>query len=219
MALVLIKATTAAPSLPPLTSLDPTYCSGIDSFPQPYPVSGTCSVTSLHAVDPESGLLGVQLSGALQISQPAGPAGIAVPIISGVDDNYPSNTAPYTGTIPVSWDFSATSNNGSNLSWSLVFEFFDENGKPAEIQEGNMADFNLASGATESGTSSITLTDAGVTSYSISLLVDGQPSADSISVTMDSIDVAPPTRTPEPASTLLFSGGLMILAVWHFRRR
>lgn len=216
--LIFVRIALASPSAPALTFFapNPTECSGFEADPVPGSPTGSCSVVAQNAVDPVSGVLGVKLSGAMQVVQPTGPVGIA--IFSGFAPVVGSSA--YSGTIPVSWDFNAASSDGSNVSWSLAFDFFEAGeSPPVLIVEGDTTDFDLASGSTVTGTSSITFSDADITSYSISLVIRGQSSANEISVTAGSLEIAPPTQAPEPGSTLLFSGGLIILAAWHRRRR
>jgi hypothetical protein len=221
----LMAGQASAQAPPPLTSF--TAGSGGCSA-TPLPLSGSsggsygpCSLVAQTSEDVVSGLTGVKLyatNGSFEISNLGGDFGMAILAFGGVNGGGEELTAPFTGTIPVSWDFTPSSSDGSNLSYALFFEFYTS-GNVFEISEGDLNNFNLASETEVAGTSSISLTNAAIESYSITLDVEGQPGASSITVAIpqNSVDIAPPA--PEPASVLLFGSGMAGLLFRGLRRK
>jgi hypothetical protein len=217
----------SAQTPPPLTSFTPTACDA-EASPFGGGVSLTsaslCTMVAQTSVDPVSGLLGVTLDATNDsfeaISSSGGRFGLVVYGYGGVNGTTDeSATATYTGTIPLSWDFTATSSDGGNLAWWLIFSFYGPAGE-SQIVEGDLGNYDLVSGTQVSGTSSISFSDASVTGYSINLeVLEAQSSAGTISVTVpqDSLGIA--SSAPEPASIALLSAGVFALILFALRSR
>jgi hypothetical protein len=214
----------AAQSPPPLVYFTPGSC-GVLPNPGTDTVKGGCAVAAQAAEDPISGLTGVKVyttGGPAEASDSSnGTVGLDIFADGGVNgESTLATSASYTGTIPVSWDFTATSSDASNLAWSLQIAFESTGGPVSgQILEGSAGNFTLASGVEMSGTSSLSLSNSVITGYLISLVVAGQPSADSISVSVpqNSLDIAAPA--PEPGSLALLSIGVAVFLCSMRRER
>jgi len=179
-----------------------------------------CAIEQETTPDPVSGLLGVDIyapGGILETVQPdVSLPGLDINITGGGN----SIGSAFTGTIPVSWNFTVTVSNGSDFAWRGTFSIFDSNNPNGvvTVTEGHIAPgiFESPSGSTISGNDFIHLTDADVTGYSFSLAVMANAPAGT-ALTLDlppgSLQIA---ASPEPQGIVSLGLGLVTIV---FRKR
>ena len=208
----------------PLTAFTPGNC-GVSALGSNVNVSsgGACVDVAQSGAD-SGGLLGVKVYSAdsLESLEPSpisafsgsgGTFGLAIIASGGTTGNV------FSGSIPVSWDFSVTTSDGGNFAYALTYTIFGSPGN--SFSTGNLT-FTNTSGSTISGTNSISLPSGTVDNYFVELEVEEQTTCCSKALTLDvptnSLDLAPAAATPEPGSVFLFGSGFAGLLLRRFRR-
>jgi hypothetical protein len=195
---------------------------------------GLCSSEQESAIDPTSGILGVKLvaTGDLEPFSSAfgqGSGGTYGITVSG--SGRQTGVSPFTGTIPVLWDFTATSSDGGSMAYTLTYTL--TNPPSQQPVEGNiigpptLTETGTAlSGVAVTGADAFTsLSGQNIFGYSISLSISkftqgGQQSI-SLNIPEGSLDLAATavSGTPEPGTIALMGGGLIGLGFLRRRKK
>lgn len=182
-----------------------------------------CSATPIPGF--QNNANSIKLSGDSFVIFAGGSGSVTFDLNGGANGGIPSQ-----GVLPVSWDFTvetaqqlaATRPIQSLFSYYLNYRL--SSGSFSRVESGSVTsgyqcgDFTCAD---VTGTSYIGA-DGPVSSYQITLTVSGvfaPGAAMSIHIPNNSIDLNPPSPTPEPASMALGMSGLLGLAFAGFRRR
>jgi hypothetical protein len=236
------KSRTIAVSIVPLAALT---VAGVPAVAQTLNADGGCTVTGVGSAQSVSGscaqanqsstvggILGVKVdttSNASAFGFGVSGGSFGVDIATGIGST--SNFSFFSGTIPLSWDFTASATRGGSLSYQLTYTLFG-NFLQGQLPEGGNTLTPIAtrtesggalSGQTVSGTDSVTFgLPVNITGYKIDLRVmDSNPFGSlSVNIPINSLDIAEPvtSATPEPETWGLLGTGIAAMLLGRFRR-